>query len=78
MLYTFTNTARVYSAEREGSGVLGAVPASPTYHFRRGLGVLCSHVLLQGDLRVAHPATVGTREGLRLLHRESFSSIVQV
>lgn len=35
-------------------------------------------MLLQRHLRVAHPATVGTREGLRLLHRERLSAIVQV
>lgn len=37
-----------------------------------------SHVLLQGHLCVAHPATVGTGEGLRLLHREGLSPVVQV
>lgn len=51
---------------------------TPTYHFCGGLCVLCSHVLLQGDLCVAHPAAVGTCEGLGLLHWERFATIVQV
>lgn len=50
----------------------------PAYHFCGGFCVLCSHVLLQGDLRVAHPATVRTCEGLGLLDREGFSTIVQI
>lgn len=54
-----------------------AFKVSP-YHFCGGLRVLCSHMLLQGDLRVAHPATVRTRESLRLFHGEGFTSIVQV
>lgn len=49
-----------------------------TYHFCGRLRVLGRHVLLQRHLRVAHPAAVGTREGLRLLHRERLSAIVQV
>lgn len=49
-----------------------------TYHFRGGLGVVCSHVLLQGHLCVAHPAAVGTGEGLGLLHREGLPPVVQV
>lgn len=48
------------------------------YHFCRGLCVICSHMLLQGHLCVAHPATVRTCESLRLLHRERFSPVVQV
>lgn len=40
--------------------------------------MLCSHMLLQGHLCVAHSATVGTCEGLGLLHREGFTTIVQV
>lgn len=50
----------------------------PTYHFRGGLCVLCSHMLLQGHLCVAHPAAVRTCEGLGLLHWECFSPVVQV
>lgn len=49
-----------------------------TYHFCGGLGVVCSHVLLQGHLCVAHPAAVGAGEGLRLLHREGLPPVVQV
>lgn len=51
---------------------------APTHHFSGGFCVLCSHMLLQGDLCVAHPAAVGTGEGLRLFHRERLSAIVQV
>lgn len=36
------------------------------------------HVLLQGHLCVAHPATVGAGEGLGLLHREGLTPVVQV
>lgn len=40
--------------------------------------MICSHVLLQGHLCVTHPAAVGAGEGLRLLHREGLSPVVQV
>jgi len=48
------------------------------HHFAGGLGVIRGDVLLQGGLGVAHPAAVRTGEGLRLLHRDVVSSIIQV
>lgn len=65
-----SKTSRSLEAGREATAT--------THHLCGGLRVLCSHVLLQGDFRVAHPATVWTCEGLGLLHRHRFSAVVQV
>lgn len=54
------------------------VGGAGTHHFCGGLGVVRRHVLLQGHLCVAHPATVGAGEGLGLLHREGLTPVVQV
>lgn len=49
-----------------------------THHLCRGLGVLRGDVLLQGRLREAHFAAIGTCERLGLLYRKRVSSIIQV
>lgn len=76
----FQHNDCMYSSKYLVKGSLMAVCDAPasTNHFCRSLCVLCSHVLLQGDLCVAHPATVRTRKSLGLLHRKRFSTVVQV
>lgn len=49
-----------------------------THHLCGGLGMLRGDVLLQGRLREAHLAAVGTCERLGLLYRKRVSTVIQV